>query len=62
MAGSLHSLLLLETRHAVCELIKLCVLSMGAVQLPGVLLRYDSVTEGILICQCHELAANASES
>lgn len=48
MAGSLHSLLLLETCHAVCELIKLCVLWMDVIH-PGVLLCDGRITGGILI-------------
>lgn len=48
MAGGLLGLLLLETCHAVGELIKLCALWMDAIQ-PGVLLCDGSVTGGILI-------------
>ena len=48
MAGGLCRLLLLDLRHAVCELIKLCVLWMDVIQ-PGVLLCDGSIIGGILI-------------
>lgn len=54
MAGGLHGLLLLETCHAVGELIKLCALWMDAIQ-PGGLLCDGSVTGGILIVRAIDL-------
>lgn len=49
MAGSLRGLLFFEKCHAACELIKLCVLWMAVIQMPGVLLCDGSISGGILI-------------